>query len=257
MKDLILFSIDKNHFALELDKIKRIVQASPTTPVAGNADEIEGVFTFEKNVLNVLDFRTMIGVNVYNSRYDKLFSALKQGHESWVEELKSSVEEERGFSGELSPFDCDLGKWLSSFNAYDDTVTGIIDRLSVVHNKFHGQASPVINEAKGCKSCAQEMINSNIEPLKHSLLGLLDELHADKQLIANSMQKFLILDAEKPFAVRIDEIDDIIAVSESDIQASETFEGDESLVKIDGIFEYKEKLVNLIERIKMPQTKDL
>ena len=257
MKDLILFSIDKNHFALELDKIKRIVQATPTTPVAGNADEIEGVFTFEENVLNVLDFRTMIGVDVYNSRYDDLFPKLKNSHQAWVDALKTTVDESVEFTGELSPFDCDLGKWLSSFNAYDETVTDIIDKLSVVHNKFHGQATSIVNEAKGCKSCAHEMIDSGVEPLKEELLSFLDALHADKQLIANSMQKFLIIDAEKSFAVRIDEIDDIIAISEDDIQASETFDGDDSLVKIDGIFEYKEKLVNLIESIKMPQVKDL
>lgn len=257
MKDLILFSIDKNNFALELDKIKRIVQATQTTPVAGNADEIEGVFTFEENVLNVLDFRTMIGVELYNDRYDLLFPELKSSHESWVNTLQKSIDDGSEFSGELSPFDCSLGKWLGSFNAYDETITGIIDKLSVVHNKFHGQAQGVLTEAKSCQSCAHDMIIEEVEPLRDELLGFLDDLLEDKQLLANSMQKFLIIDAEKVFAVRIDEIDDIVAVSESDIQASESFEGDDSLVKINGIFEYKDKLINLIESISMPQSKDL
>lgn len=256
MKDLILFSIDKNHFALELDKIKRIVQAMKTTPVAGNANEIEGVFTFEGNVLNVLDFRTMIGIEVFHNRYDEMFPTLKKYHEEWVLALAHSIENEIPFTKEISPYDSALGKWLGSFNSYDPRITELLNDLSTVHTHFHAQAEGILQQAKIDKSSALEMIKAKVEPLKEKIIYLLDALYEDKELIANSMQKFLILDAAKAFAVRIDEIDDIIAIEESSIQSSETFEEDDSLVKVDGIFEYKEMLVNLIGSIKMPKTKD-
>ena len=257
MKDLILFIIDMNHFALEFDKIKRIVQAMQTTPVAGNADEIEGVFTFEGNVLNVLDFRTMIGIEVYHDRYDEMFPSLKKDHEAWVTALSDTITNDVPFTKEISPHDSALGKWLGSFNSYDPTVTDILKNLATVHTSFHGQAEAIINEAKIDKQTALDMLKAKVEPLKEAIMNFLDELQEEKHLIANSMQKFLILDAEKAFAVRIDEIDDIIAIDESDIQSSETFEEDDSLVKVDGIFEYKEMLVNLIGSIKMPKTKDI
>ena len=257
MKDLILFSIDKNHFALELDKIKRIVQAMQTTPVAGNADEIEGVFTFEGNVLNVLDFRTMIGIEAFHDRYDEMFPSLKKAHELWITALSDTVANDTPFTEAISPHDSALGKWLGSFNSYDPLITDILKKLATVHTSFHGQAEGIIHQAKIDKESALNMVKEKVEPLKEDIIHFLDELQADKHLIANSMQKFLILDAEKAFAVRIDEIDDIIAIDESDIQSSETFEDDDSLVKVDGIFEYKEMLVNLIGSIKMPKTKDI
>jgi chemotaxis signal transduction protein len=256
MKDLILFSIDKNHFALELEKIKRIVQATETTPVAGNAREIEGVFTFEDQILNVLDFRTMIGVDAFGKRYDEMFPSFKKGHEAWVTALRDSVENKLPFTEALSPYECPLGKWLGSFQSYDDAITKSLSELSSIHTQFHAQGSAILEEAKTCPSCAHEMIEKDVIPLKEGVMKFLDILHKDKNLIANSMQKFLIIDAQKSFAVRIDEVDDIIAISEDDIQSSESFEDDDSLVKIDGIFEYKEALVNLIGTIAMPVAKE-
>jgi chemotaxis signal transduction protein len=252
MKDLILFSIDNNNFALELEKIKRIVQATATTPVAGNADEIEGIFTFEDNVLNVLDFRTMIGVEQFDSRYDEMFPQLKAGHEAWVDALIDTIDNDVPFTKALSPYDCPLGQWLTKFQSYDDTISHVLDDLFVIHAHFHGQASGIIEEAKTCKSCAHDMIETTVQPLKEQVMGFLTHLQEEKQRIANSSQKFLIIDAEKQFAVRIDEIDDIIAINEKDIQSSESFEDEGTLVKINGIFEHSEKLVNLIDSISMP-----
>jgi len=59
---------------------------------AGNADEIEGIFTFEENVLNVLDFRTMIGVERFDERYDEMFPALMAGHHGWVQALADTID---------------------------------------------------------------------------------------------------------------------------------------------------------------------
>lgn len=255
MKDLILFSIDKNHFALELEKIKRIVQARQTTPVAGNAHEIEGIFTFEDSVLNVLDFRSMIGVESFASRYNEMFPKLKKIHHTWIEALVDTVDNKAPFTRETTPHDCPLGKWLASFQSYDDKITGIVDKLFIAHAHFHGKASGIIDEAQSSVSHAHEMISKSVEPLKEEIGTYLDDLLVEKELIANSMQKFLIIDADKSFAVRIDEVDDIIAISEEDIQSSENFEDDDSLIRIDGIFEYKEKLVNLISTITMPIVK--
>ena len=88
-------------------------------------------------------------------------------------------------------------------------------------------------------------------------MDFLTHLQEEKQRIANSSQKFLIIDAQKQFAVRIDEIDDIIAIDENDIQSSESFEEDGTLVKINGIFEHSEKLVNLIDSISMPVARSI
>ena len=257
MKDLILFSIDNNNFALELEKIKRIVQASPTTPVAGHADVIEGIFTFEDNVLNVLDFRTMIGVEKFDSRYDAMFPSLKEEHTAWVEALVNTVDNDVPFTGEISPYECSLGKWLSEFQSYDDSISDVLDKLFAVHARFHGEAEAIIQEGETCKSCAHEMIDATVNPLKGEVINFLTHLQEEKLRIANSSQKFLIIDAQKQFAVRIDEIDDIIAIDENDIQSSESFEEDGTLVKINGIFEHSEKLVNLIDSISMPAARSI
>ncbi len=255
MKDLILFSIEKNNFSLELDKIKRIVQASKTTPVAGNADEIEGIFTFEDKVLNVLDFRTMIGIEQFDERYNEMIPKFKKEQDDWIEALENSVKENVPFTKSINTNESELGKWLGSFTSYDDTMTNILADLSSALKQFYGKATAIINMTKRDKERASNMLLTEVQPLRETIARCLDVLLADKQLISNSTQKFLIIDGEKPFAVRIDEVDDIIAIDESDIQSADSFDEDSTLVKINGIFEYQEKLVNLIDSITIPKVK--
>lgn len=253
MKEFILFSIENNKFALELDKIIRVVQAMPTRPVAGNAPEIEGIFTFEGKVLNVVDFRKLIHIPSYADGYDEMFASIKKGHIAWVEALEDTVEKGVPFTKALNPHECALGKWLDSFNSYDDKISHILDDLFMIHANFHGQASKIIATSKKDKSQAHEMIQSVVEPLKEQILSFIEELNENKELIANSMQKFLILDdGVKPFAVRIDAIDDIVSVDEATIQFSNEMVEDESYVKIEGIFEHNEQLINLVQSIELP-----
>ena len=256
MKDLILFSIDKNNFALELDKIKRIVQATETTPIAGNAEEIEGVFTFEGNILNVLDFRCMIGVDTFTMRYEKTFTDLKAYNEDFSKRVLAAKDNDEAFEGSLSAHDCPLGKWLSSFQAYDNFIGELLKSLSTAHSEFHACAADILNSSHDSNVSEQKALEERLLLLKEKISAHLDSLNESKHILANSMQKFLIIDATKSFAVRIDEVDDIIAISEEDIQSSDSFEEDDSLVKINGIFEYKQKLVNLIGVIAMPARKE-
>lgn len=253
MRNLILFSIDKNHFAIELDKIKRIIQAQETTSVPGNADEIEGITTFEDSVINVLNFRKIIGMEEFTKTLDGLFPVLIQGHEDWVKSLSESVDTGCEFHGEISPYDCALGKWLNEFNSYDPAISKIKEALFTVHSEFHGQAPKVIHTALNDKEEAKRLINTEVSNRKDVIVKHIHDLHENKELIANSMQKFLIMDAEKMFAVRIDDIDDIIYIEDDQIQMSDISE-EASLISIDGIFEHNDKLVNLISTISMPES---
>jgi len=256
MRELILFSIDKNNFAIELDKIKRIVQAEITTPVAGSAEEIEGVFTFENDVIKVLNFRQMINLPAHGSELKELFPRLKADHEDWVTELENAVSNNTTFRKELSPYDCELGQWMGSFNSYDSKISAIMDELFTKHAYFHGEANKILREAQHDKEKAQVMILKNVKPLEQEIKYLLDDLLTHSHLIANSMQKFLILDGETLFAVRIDDIDDIVSIEESDLQVSNDIE-DDSDIKFDGIFEYKDLLVNLIQSINLPTARSI
>lgn len=254
MRELILFSIEENNFAIDLEKIKRIVEAEETTTVAGNADSIEGVFTFENQILNVLSFRSMIGVESYVNTMTKSFPSLKEGHEQWVEALRNSVKEGVPFEKAVDPYECALGKWLESFSSYDDAVSKELRDLFIVHSEFHQHAEPILAESKTCVSCACAMVDSEIEPRKDKIMSHIDALNEKADIIVNSMQKFLILDGERLFAVRIDGIDDIISIDESAIQVSHD-EDDSSHINIGGIFEHENKLINLISSIVMPETR--
>lgn len=250
--ELILFSIEKNNFAIDLGKIKRIIQAQVTTPVAGSHNQIEGVVQFENRVINVLNFRKMIHLPPFGNSLKKLFPELIADNKEWVAALKESVEQNTPFVKEQSPYDCSLGKWMSGFQSYDPTVSEILDTLFNVHAKLHSEGIKVLRKAKMDRVQALKDFDHIIKPMEGHIQHLLEKLLAHLPLIVNSMQKFLIMDANPVFAVRIDDIDDIITIDANTIQTSDDVD-DQSQIRFGGIFEYKKKLVNLIDAIASPR----
>lgn len=62
MIDLIVFSVNNNKYALNIDHVQRIIQAVELTSIP-NADElIDGMMPYENSVVKVLNFRKLIGL---------------------------------------------------------------------------------------------------------------------------------------------------------------------------------------------------
>ena len=62
MVDLIVFSVDKNKYSLNIDNVVRIIQAINLTEVPNAHELIDGIMPYENNVIKVLNFRRLIGL---------------------------------------------------------------------------------------------------------------------------------------------------------------------------------------------------
>jgi len=62
MIDLIVFSVDSNRYALNIDNVQRIIQAVELTSIPNASELIDGMMPYEDSVIKVLNFRKIIGL---------------------------------------------------------------------------------------------------------------------------------------------------------------------------------------------------
>lgn len=82
MIDLIVFSVANNRYALNIDNVVRIIQATSLTEVPNSHRLIDGIISYEGNVLKVLNFRKLLNL---------------KPHEEDITELKKSEDYEQKF----------------------------------------------------------------------------------------------------------------------------------------------------------------
>lgn len=71
MIDLIVFSVANNRYALNIDNVVRIIQATSLTAVPNSHRLIDGIMSYEENVLKVLNFRKLLKIKPHKEDLDE------------------------------------------------------------------------------------------------------------------------------------------------------------------------------------------
>jgi len=62
MIDLIVFSVDKNKYAINIENVQRIIQAVELSSIPNAHPYIDGMMSYEDSVVKVLNFRKVVGL---------------------------------------------------------------------------------------------------------------------------------------------------------------------------------------------------
>ncbi|RLA77817.1 MAG: chemotaxis protein CheW [Epsilonproteobacteria bacterium] len=62
MIDLIVFSVQNNRYALNIENVQRIIQAVELTSIPNTHPFIDGMMSYEESVVKVLNFRKLTGL---------------------------------------------------------------------------------------------------------------------------------------------------------------------------------------------------
>ena len=254
MTDLIVFSVGENKYAMNIENVQRIIESTSLTNIPNAHEFIDGMMSYEDKVIKVLSFRKLIGMNTYKSELDTLFEGLKKGHGEWVSSLKVSLERGAVFSKTLDPHACGLGKWIDGFTAYDDKVIEILNELIEYHKQLHITGGVALEVYKTDTDAALKMFNIDIMQIFEHTMGALEIFTKELDLVANSLQKLIIYDNEGSFfAIKVDTIEDIAHVSESDFtNATDQHETSEFL-DLDNVLDLNDVLINVIKTVKLPK----
>ncbi len=254
MTDLIVFSVGENKYAMSIDNVQRIIQASSLTNIPNAHDHIDGMMSYEDKVIKVLNFRKLIQMKTYEEELNNLFASLKVGHADWVNALKLSVETGVEFTKTLNPHACGLGKWIDSFTAYEDHVVTVLNKLIDFHSQLHLTGGIVLEEYAKNKEKAQEMFNEEIMSIYGHTMGALDTFTNELDIVADSLQKFIIYEKDgSVFAIKVDAIEDIAHVSEDQMANSQTDHDINDFLELEGVLDLDGILINIIKRVILPK----
>ncbi|MEA1916706.1 MAG: chemotaxis protein CheW, partial [Campylobacterota bacterium] len=219
MQSYILFYAGTSKYALEIDRVERIMMV-PKFDLATNKDKaVDGIFNYENSIIPILCFRIMISKNSYKKDLQDTFKELKKQHIEWLEALKDSLNKNVIFEKTTNPNACNLGKWLNSFNSYDGEVLKVLKELNTHHQELHKSAIKTCELKLTNIEKAKEFYEKNVLVIYEKTIHYLDLLINLLDNVANDSQKLLVLSCEeKKFALKVDKIDNIIHVDESMIK---------------------------------------
>jgi len=254
MIDLIIFSVKENLYAINLEQIKRIIQVPELTEIPNAHELIEGMMSYENQVIKVVGFRQMLELPSYASELHILFENLKKQHIDWVSALKDSIEKDIPFSKTTNPHMCELGKWLDVFNSYDDEISHILLDLNKYHKQLHNSATEVIELSENDeKEKAQKYFDTNIIEIYNHTIAYVDSFITKFDLVADSLQKLLLYQAEgQTFAIKVDAIEDILHVEEDTLSKSKDQHKVNQYLELEGVIEIDNRLINVIKSVTLP-----
>ena len=254
MTDLIIFGVANNRYALKIENIQRIIQCRNLTSIPNANEAMDGMMSYEDGVIKVLNFRKMIGIETYEEKLDVLFKRLKKAHAAWVDALKLSINTGSEFTKTTNPHMCELGKWIDDFRSYDDTVADTFRELVEYHKRLHIRGGEALEIYKSDKKRAKQIVDVEVNNIYNYTMGALDTFILDLDVVSNSFQKFLIYEnGETTFAIKIDTIEDIAHIEESDVITTEDSYEINEFLELEGVLDLNGVLVNLIKTITIPR----
>jgi len=253
MTDFIVFKVSDNRYAVRIDNIQRIIPCEALTNIPNSNELIDGMMSYEDGVLKVLSFRRLIGLPSYSTELAGLFKKLKLAHGSWVDALSDSINTGCDFTKTTNPHMCELGKWIDNFTSYDDNVTVVFNKLVEYHKQLHNRGGDAIEVYKTDKIQAKKILDVDIQNIYGHTMGALDMFVQELDGVSNSMQKLLIYENDgKSFAIKVDSIEDIAHVEESQIMQSNDEEVTHEFLELEGVLDINRILINVVKKVSIP-----
>ncbi|MBU1659002.1 chemotaxis protein CheW [bacterium] len=254
--DLIVFQVAGSRYALEIENIQRIIQATQLTTVPNAPEIIDGMFNYENNIIKVVSFRKLIGLRAYEMQLRDFFIKQQTEYRHFMDTLKDSLERGAAFNRALNPHKCELGIWLKNFNSYDEGLSKILKNLLEDFRRLYALASDALELSKSDANAALELFNLEIQKVFHQMIQEINLCIEKLETAANSLQKMIIYRQESArFAIKVDAIEDIVHAEEEQIMRSD--ENDSKELQLYGVLDVGGNLVNIIKNINIASKGEL
>jgi len=251
MRSLIIFTAENNRYAIDIDKIERIMQAQTLTPQAGSSEILDGVMSYQDNVVKIVNFRKIIGLKKFETLLVGQFDAFKDGHKEWINELLNLVKSDDEFANTTDTLKCDLGQWLDSYRPYDPEIEKIYTELFHLHREFHEAIIEVFEKKKRSIEEALEWVNGNLVKKYDTIMKYLDFMQKNMDKVALSLQKYLLYkEGQNLFGIKVDDVEDIVHIDEEIIQGAKS---DHGILSVDGVAEINGALVTIIGKVEIKE----
>lgn len=257
MIDFIICKIESGYYAFKLENIQRIIEAKELTHVSDSSIYIDGIMTYEKKPIEIINLRRVLGFVDYEVEIKELFSFLKKEHNKWVDELQDSIENSTPFTQTVNPHHCEFGKWIDKYISYDLSIKKILDEIKINHTNLHTSAVEILKIAKKSKEEAKALFKNTLL-LRDKILTSMDKLLEQNSSITLSMKKILIYKRdEKIVGLIVDAIENIVHLNEDETEFLKAETKTNSLITMSEVVDIDKKLICIINSINIDAIKEI
>lgn len=209
----VIFMLDGGHYAVSAKLVKSLVKLEGVNAMPNQPPFIRGIMNLRGAVIPMLDLRARLGLKSMGEEVQAFCALMDQrrgDHERWLEELRKSTEEGRGFTLTTNPHQCAFGKWYDAYKPKDPVLAQLLKKFDEPHQRIHA----IAHQVEECKSAgrtaeALEIIQRCWDNELKVMIGLFEEVKTAFR--ASQREIALILDGERPSGVIVD---DVIAVEQ-------------------------------------------
>ncbi|NWF65939.1 MAG: chemotaxis protein CheW [Campylobacterales bacterium] len=254
--DFLICKIENGYYAFKLDNIQRVIESETVQNVPNGSKYIEGLITYNKEPLEIVDMRKLLGFKSLTNELYEIFSILKQDHIDWIVALQDTIDNQTKFTKAINPNECELGKWLNNFVSNNTDTRKLIENTKKHHLLFHNVSIDILNlNVEKQKESIYKLFEKAKEYKKH-ILNDMNLLQSNANILANSMQKIIIYKRnEHKIGLLIDNIDEIIHLNDIDFKMMECNTKNCEIVAISKVIDIKSKLTCVIDYINIEELK--
>lgn len=212
--EVITFTVDRAKYAIPISQVRYIEQDNRKTTRVDSANGVLEVVQYQGETVPICEFSEMVNVE---SEYKKnvalidLLKAKEQDHRGWMRSLEASIRTGAAFTKDRDPHQCDFGQWYEQFEANDEVLADIMARFDEPHKQFHSLADTLLSvAAEGGKEEALDLFESAQKSVLSVLLTLFQQAIDRVQSLIRPVLVFVARSGDKPLAVRLNAINEII-----------------------------------------------
>lgn len=206
-----------NLFGFDASIVGNMLVIPEITHIPGEIEYMPGTITVRGSILPFVDLRVYTGQKSAEQEIDEFCQLMDQrlsDHQHWLNELKSSIDENREFTLATDPHKCAFGKWYDKYKSEDRTIKTILAKFDAPHKVIHGIAEKVaklVHENKVEE--AHEIIDRTSKCEMARMVSLFSDIKEAVREVGRR-RIAMVLETEKgPIALDIDEVVSVEQIS--------------------------------------------
>lgn len=208
----ILFSVPSTY-------AQAIIQLPEVTELPNTSKVMRGIIRHRDEIYNLIDFRKALSYRSIKDEMDEFSAMIDQrelDHIKWLDELESSIIENRKFELTTDPHKCAFGKWYDTYTTENFFIQDILKEFDDPHRTIHGIAQnieelKVRNDFKGAKEVIKETRNKELSRMKE----LFNKIKKAVQMSSTERVILFNRDSNK-FAIAVDQIESVEDINKID-----------------------------------------
>jgi purine-binding chemotaxis protein CheW len=220
-KQFLIFNIGSEKFAFSIKNIKEIITKPKINKAPNLPDYYLGMTKLRNDILPLISLRKRLGYKLLEAENDELIEMLhlrEKEHIDWLNELESSVRENRDFRLQKDPTKCNFGRWYYSYRSDSFGIFSHLKKFEEPHKKIHQIANKALDVIKvEGQAAALKIINSARDAELKEIITLFENLY---QTIREEQRETAIIFMDKDnkqYGFVVDKIDRIIEITNENI----------------------------------------